>query len=428
MKSRYAITFLLSSAICFSTFSQEEITPSPLLAKGYYIVIAAYRARSLDYVKRYASRINQDGRHAQYGYDGIRKFYYVYLDYYTNFDESIQEMLKTRKAGGFTDAWVRIMKTQVMEEKVNLLVENKAVEPSPAEKKVEPKKEEEIKPVESVKEVVPVQEKPVTETPLVASNTVTIDVIENSKSGQVYHPQILTGTPVFLSMYNPTNNAIVQGDVEVIDTERSKLISKVKGNDYIMLPDPKSKSGKLTLISSAFGYRKQQLEINYKSTEQDTLQPYVALVGNYYMIKFDMVRLHRGDIATLYNVYFYNDAALMLPESKYELNNLLQMMKDNPKYRIRLHGHTNGNRHGKIITMGESKNFFELTSDVKNGIGSAKDLSRERAEVIRDWLVANDISADRMDIKAWGGSRMIHDKNSVHARKNVRVEVEVLED
>src|SRR5882762_4987482 len=158
MKSRYAITFLLSSAICFSTFSQEEITPSPLLAKGYYIVVAAYRARSLDYVKQYASTINQDGRHARYGYDGIRKFYYVYLDYYTNFDESIQEMLKTRKAGGFTDAWVRIMKTQGMEEKVNLLVENKAVEPSPAEKKVEPKKEEEIKPVESVKEVVPVQE------------------------------------------------------------------------------------------------------------------------------------------------------------------------------------------------------------------------------------------------------------------------------
>lgn len=428
MKLRCVITFLLSAAICFSTFSQEEITPSPLLAKGYYIVVAAYRARSLDYVKRYASRINQDGRHAQYGYDGIRKFYYVYLDYYNNFDESIQEMLKTRKAGGFTDAWVRIMKERPIEEKVNLLVENRTVESSPVEGKVEPKKEEEIKPVESVKEAASVQEKPTTEAPLVASNTVTIDVIENSKAGLVYRPQILTNTPVFLSLYNPTNNAIVQGDVEVIDTERSKLISKVKGNDYLTLPDPKSKSGKLTMISTAFGYRKVQHELNYKSTEQDTLQPYVALVDNYYMVKFDMVRLHRGDIATLYNVYFYNDAAVMLPESKYELNNLLQMMKDNPNYRIRLHGHTNGSRHGKLITMGESKNFFELTSDVKNGIGSAKDLSRERAEVIRDWLIANGVSAERMDIKAWGGSRMIHDKNSVHARKNVRVEVEVLEE
>jgi outer membrane protein OmpA-like peptidoglycan-associated protein len=42
--------------------------------------------------------------------------------------------------------------------------------------------------------------------------------------------------------------------------------------------------------------------------------------------------------------------------------------------------------------------------------------------------VANGISSDRIEIKAWGGSRMIHDKTSVHARKNVRVEVEVLED
>ncbi|MDZ7650412.1 MAG: hypothetical protein U5K54_26535 [Cytophagales bacterium] len=32
------------------------------------------------------------------------------MDYYTDFDESIEQMLKTRKDGGFTDAWVRIMK------------------------------------------------------------------------------------------------------------------------------------------------------------------------------------------------------------------------------------------------------------------------------------------------------------------------------
>jgi len=428
MKSRYVLTFLLSGTICVSAFSQEETSPTPLLAPGYYIVVAAYRSRSIDYVKRRASRINQDGRHAKYGYDGIRKFYYVYLDYYTNFNESIQEMLKTRKAGGFTDAWVRIMKTQVTNQKINLLVEDKTVKPSPVDEKVEPKKEEETKPVESAVAVTPVRDTSAAQSPLLTSTIATVDAVENHKADLVYNPQLLTNTPVFLSMYNPTNNSIVQGDVEVIDTERSKLISKVKGNDYLTLPDPKSKSGNLTLVSTSFGYRKMQHEINYKSTEKDTLQPYVKLVGNYYMIKFDMVRLYRGDIATLYNVYFYNDAAVMLPESKYELNSLLQMMRDNPNYRIRLHGHTNGNAHGKIITMGESKNFFELSPDVKKGIGSAKDLSRERAEVIREWLMANEISPDRMDIRAWGGSRMIHDKNSVYAKKNVRVEVEVLQD
>jgi outer membrane protein OmpA-like peptidoglycan-associated protein len=426
MKSLYALLFLLPAAISFSAFPQEENTSPPRLAPGYYIVVAAYRARSLHYVKRFASKINRAGRHAQYGYDGIRKFYYVYLDYYTNFDVSIKEMLKTRKAGGFTDAWVRIMKPQAMNENVNLLVESKNAAPTSAAENGKPKREEEIKPAESGKEAV--REATVTQAALLNSNTVTTDVVDNPKADPVYRPQNLGETPVFLSLYNPMNNSIVQGEIEVIDTDRSKQISKVKGNDYLTLPDPKNKSGKLTLVSSAFGYRRLQLEINYKSTEQDTLQAYVSLVGNYYMITFDMVRLHRGDIATLYNVYFYNDAAVMLPESKYELNNLLQMMRDNPRYRIRLHGHTNGSAHGRLITMGESKNFFELTSDVKNGFGSAKDLSRERAEVIRRWLLANDVSADRMDIKAWGGSRMIHDKNSVHARKNVRVEVEVLQD
>ena len=92
MKSRYALTFLLSGAVCLSTFSQKEITPEALLAPGYYIVVAAYRTRSLDFVKRFTARVNRNGRHAKYGYDGIRKFYYVYLDYYTNFDVSIKEI------------------------------------------------------------------------------------------------------------------------------------------------------------------------------------------------------------------------------------------------------------------------------------------------------------------------------------------------
>jgi outer membrane protein OmpA-like peptidoglycan-associated protein len=138
-----------------------------------------------------------------------------------------------------------------------------------------------------------------------------------------------------------------------------------------------------------------------------------------------LIRLHKGDIATLYNVYFYNDAAVMLPESQYELNNLLAMMQEKP-YNIVLHGHTNGNASGKIITMGPDKNFFSLSGDVKEGFGSSKELSRERAQTIKEWLVVNGIAADRIEIKGWGGGRMIHDKHSVNAKKNVRVDVEVV--
>jgi outer membrane protein OmpA-like peptidoglycan-associated protein len=141
-----------------------------------------------------------------------------------------------------------------------------------------------------------------------------------------------------------------------------------------------------------------------------------------------MVRYLAGDIATLYQVYFYNDAAIMLPESKYQLEELRALMNENPKYRIRLHGHTNGNYNGKIVSVGPSQDFFSLQNDVVTTTGSAKRLSELRADVIRDYLVANGIQTDRIEIKAWGGKRPIYDKKSANAKKNVRVEVEILQD
>jgi outer membrane protein OmpA-like peptidoglycan-associated protein len=258
--------------------------------------------------------------------------------------------------------------------------------------------------------------------------TIVTEVVENPKADPVYIPQTLKNTQAFFSLYNAANGLVLDGEVEVIDTERATLLSKMKANSYLTLPDPKSKSGKLTLIGSAFGFRKIQHEMNYYNTEADTLQEDIDLIGNFYMVKFDLSRIVKGDIATLYNVYFYNDAAVMLPESKYELNKLLQMMTDSPSYRIMLHGHTNGKGRGKIIYVGPEKDFFNITKDdVVNESGSAKELSGARAQVIKDWLVAQGIDPNRIQTKAWGGGRMLHDKESQYARRNVRVEVEVLE-
>ncbi|HMR55819.1 MAG TPA: OmpA family protein, partial [Cyclobacteriaceae bacterium] len=203
---------------------------------------------------------------------------------------------------------------------------------------------------------------------------------------------------------------------------------KVKAHEAIPMVDLKNKTGKVTLIGSAFGFRKVQHDFSLSEIKPDNLPEYIEWKEDKYIVQFDLSRLHRGDIETLYNVYFFNDAAVMLPESKYELNRLLEFMNSNERYKIMLHGHTNGNARGKIVTMGPSKNFFELTQGVVDGSGSAKELSEARAQVIKDWLVSNGIAANRISIKAWGGNRMLHDKNSNNARRNVRVEVEVLED
>jgi outer membrane protein OmpA-like peptidoglycan-associated protein len=76
--------------------------------------------------------------------------------------------------------------------------------------------------------------------------------------------------------------------------------------------------------------------------------------------------------------------------------------------------------------MGEKDDFFSLETS-KNTVGTAKDLARHRAETIKKYLVTNGITGDRIEIKAWGGKRPLYDKNGVNAKKNVRVEVEILD-
>jgi outer membrane protein OmpA-like peptidoglycan-associated protein len=273
------------------------------------------------------------------------------------------------------------------------------------------------------------QEKPETKNEELVSERVDVKVEEPGIEKQLSNnPLTLKEARVLFYTYNPTNSEPIDGEVDIVDGDVGRLIQKVKAHEVAILPDPKNKSGKISLIGSSFGFRKVQHDFVPAEITSDRMPEYMEWRDNHYVIKFDLARLHKGDIETLYNVYFFNDAAIMIPESRYELERLLDFMNSNIKYKIMLHGHTNGNNRGKIITMGPTKNFFELTSDVVDGSGSAKELSYQRALVIKEWLVSQKISEDRIAIKAWGGTRMIHDKHSSNARRNVRVEVEVLED
>lgn len=402
--------FALAIVLGLSSLSLTDPTPKgEYLQKGYYIVVAAYRIGQEKYMEAYVTRLNKSGLHTKYGYDLGRKFYYIYLDYYTDFNESIDQMLKNRKEGGFTDAWVRIMKEGYNPQPIADLSKNQA-EAQPeviavTEVKPETKSEELVSERMEVKVEEPIIEKPVSE-----------------------DPAPLKEASVLFYTYNPTNSEPIDGEVEIVDGDIARLIQKVKAHEVATLPDPKNKSGKISLIGSSFGFRKVQHDFVPAEITPEKLPEYMEWRDNHYVIKFDLARLHKGDIETLYNVYFFNDAAIMIPESRYELDRLLDFMNSNEQYKIMLHGHTNGNARGKVITVGPSKNFFELTSDVVNGSGSAKELSYQRALVIKEWLISQKINGDRIDIRAWGGTRMIHDKHSNNARRNVRVEVEVLED
>lgn len=224
------------------------------------------------------------------------------------------------------------------------------------------------------------------------------------------------------NIYNTRNLKKINGEVDLV-AENGRKIASYEGNQPVLVKQADA-SGNIVLACEVLGYRKLLYKLNYDNpfltagvTKGDDDEAVVS---------FGLVRLEKGDIAVMYNVYFFKDAAVMRPESQYEINNLLDMMKENEKYRIMIHGHTNGNAAGKIITMGESKNYFSL-KDTKEGRGSAKKLSEERATVISEYLADQGVESSRMEIKAWGGKRPLYDKNHSQAHTNVRVEIEIID-
>lgn len=258
-------------------------------------------------------------------------------------------------------------------------------------------------------------------------------ITETEKSVSVVEPvqvstveEVEEGSKKFLFKIFTTNNKGIQGDVDLMDLDKTKprKMASYRGNEPVNVK-PANKSGNIALVCEVFGYRKIQTVTNFnepQATEGITVEE------NKTIVPFELVRLKKGDYAVMYNVYFYKDAGIMRPESKYEVNSLLDMLKENPKYKIRIHGHTNGNAHGKVVSMGDSKNFFALTADVKEGFGSAKKLSEERAKVIQSYLINQGVDPARMEVKAWGGKKPVYEEDHALAQANVRVEIEILED
>jgi outer membrane protein OmpA-like peptidoglycan-associated protein len=376
-----------------------------------YVVIGAFAVQQN--AVKFTREANALKLRAQFEINPNRNLYYVYVLNTSDHEEAIAEALRLRRESKYTDAWVY---HGAIGKNIVDVAGGRDINP-------ETKKPIAVSPQEPIN--AQVQNKVYVDT--VAQTAVAGPAMPpNEESKSKFTETTLTVEEVaaknfVFNLFRATDGEIVEGDVDVIDTEKSRKMVTLKGNIPVKVTAPAGKSGAVSFLCEVFGYRKSQIEFAFKNPEQSVT---IDEAGNI-VIPFELVRLQKGDIAVMYNVFFFKDAAIMRPESRFEVNNLMEMMKENPNYKIRIHGHTNGNASGKIITMGQSQNFFSL-NDTQDGYGSAKKLSETRASAIKQYLVSNGIAEERMQIKAWGGKRPIHDKHATRAQENVRVEVEII--
>jgi outer membrane protein OmpA-like peptidoglycan-associated protein len=370
-----------------------------------YVVIGAFAVQRN--AVKFTTSASEKNFTAKFELNPNRNLYYVYVLSTADRHQAIEEALRLRKESAYNDTWV--YNGSLGENAESVQVEGTDINPETAQ---------------GIEEV---RSSDVTSLAATASEMTTVsteqaEVAVEEKTSSEPDTEV-NGKSFYFKIFRADDNTQVEGDVNVIDAERSRKIGTYAGNKAVAVSNPNNKEGKISLVCDVFGFRKVQHDINYTSPEGEGIE----VNGNAATIPFELVRLQKGDIAVMYNVYFFIDAAIMRPESRYEVNSLLAMLQENPKYKIKIHGHTNGNAHGKIISMGkDSKDFFSL-SNTKDDFGSAKKLSGDRAEVIYSYLVSNGIDAQRMEVKAWGGKRAIYDKHGNQAQANVRVEIEILE-
>ena len=126
-----------------------------------------------------------------------------------------------------------------------------------------------------------------------------------------------------------------------------------------------------------------------------------------------------GENFTMDKIYFYPNTYALRPEAPYEMKKLLKYLKSNAEVCIEIQGYTNGNNRIKASPDDFSEGSFT---------GSSKKLSKMRAEMIKNYLIENGVSEDRLTANGFGGSAMIYEKprNQEEANKNIRVGIKIL--
>jgi len=142
---------------------------------------------------------------------------------------------------------------------------------------------------------------------------------------------------------------------------------------------------------------------------------------NCFEIKLDPLKT--GDNFIMKNIYFHPNTYALRKESEQYLSKLLSYLLANESVKIEIQGHTNGNNHiyknKAYMNMGDEWNFS----------GSAKKLSKKRAENIKKYLVSNGVNEKRLIAKGYGGDRMIIQNPTTleEGQQNIRVEIVILE-
>lgn len=123
-----------------------------------------------------------------------------------------------------------------------------------------------------------------------------------------------------------------------------------------------------------------------------------------FLLEIPLQKIEIGKIVILNNIFFNTNKFDLLPESKIELEQIVQFLNENPTLNIEIGGHTDN--------IGDDETNLTL--------------SKNRAKTVFEYLINQNIRANRLSFKGYGETNPISDNKTEDGRKlNRRTEFKI---
>jgi OOP family OmpA-OmpF porin len=189
------------------------------------------------------------------------------------------------------------------------------------------------------------------------------------------------------------NNQPVSGIISIYLSNKSPLGEIQTAPDGSFLLELSSRSAFLIKIS-AKGYMNIEESLDIENLNES------ALHKDYFLEP-----LETGRIFHLDNVLFQQSTAELIDSSYAQLNLVSEMLTENPEVKIEISGHTDN--------VGDSRKNIEL--------------SEQRVEMVKDYLVSKGINPSRITGKGYGGMKPVASNATESTRRlNRRVEFRII--
>lgn len=203
---------------------------------------------------------------------------------------------------------------------------------------------------------------------------------------------LLKGTVTDFYSATPLNATVI-----LVDISNRKIISRVTASDSghfrLIIPEP----GNYGITTEKQGYLFHSMNLNVSSARK-----HEVINTDVRMIKPEV-----GSKVVLKNIFFDVNESALKPESLSELENIQNLLIQNPQWRVQINGHTDN--------LGDAAKNLAL--------------SLQRAESVVEYLIKQGIAPNRLQAKGYGSERPLvsNDDEEEGRQINRRTEIEIVE-